>query len=95
MFCLNETINKAEKAQRSTLAVSLSIYPSLRRSVGLRVKRVGIKSLPLCVLFSVTQRFEESGKNGQLRRLQCKMSQNGRLKRSNLNRKKHTKKQRG
>ena len=95
MFWLNETINKAEIAQRSTLAVSLSIYPSLRRSLGLRVKRVGIKSLPLCLLFSVTPRFEESGENGQLRRRQCKMSQNGRLKRSNLKRKKHTKKQLG
>ena len=51
MFWQNETINKAQIAQRSTFVVSLSIYASLRRSVCLEVKRIGMKSKKPCACF--------------------------------------------
>ena len=63
MFWLNETINKAQVAQRSTFVVSLSIYPSLRCSVCLRVKRVGMKSThPYVCFFRLHRVFKKVSK---------------------------------
>ena len=63
MLWLNETINKAQIAQRSTLVVSLSIYPSLRRSVCLQVKRVGVKSThPYACFFQLHRVFKKVAK---------------------------------